>query len=570
MFKHLSFFILIITGMIILTQCGKKPEIVAKVGTETITLDEFKNSLNQLFHTNDFSKISYADKEKTLKEMLEYRLKILRAKELGLDKDPEYTEAIKAKENLLIAQKLYEKEIVDKLVPEDLMRLFFNLRRTEIKLIAIPIGYRDAQMVRAERSKDEAVKLAREIAEKLKNGEDAQKLAETYSDDKVNKQKKGLVNPYNPGMFDLEVDRAIYKAGEGDIVGPVVTPRGVFVLKILEKREMSGKADFEAEKQNLKRQLFQRFFMEKANENYENTSERFKNELGWSISDKGIEEFLKAVKEWAKLPRPSDNQFPAEKRKIELARIGDKVLDAGYFIGQFGGRFYKFYPKYTNAEEVRKALEKHIQYWAWIINARRRGLENDPDVVKEINKLKRTRLRELFDRREIKDKAVYTEDDVKAYYEENKQKYVEPRKIEIWEIAVKDEQLANKIYQLARRKNANFEKLAEQYTEKPAMKKRKGKLGFQTERASANEVVKRAFAAGPNKLVKPFRYGVYYYVIKTGELKPSRQKSLDEVRVMVENGVRKKKEVEIRDRLMEELHKKYPFWINESLLRRLS
>jgi parvulin-like peptidyl-prolyl isomerase len=148
-------------------------------------------------------------------------------------------------------------------------------------------------------------------------------------------------------------------------------------------------------------------------------------------------------------------------------------------------------------------------------------------------------------------------------------KYLEPRKIRVWEIAVKDREQAVKIHKNAVDNFSEFENLAQQYTEKTSMKSRKGDLGYQNAN-SPRSVIKAAFEAGENKIIGPLEENNFFYIIKTGDIQPERQKTLAEAEIVIKAAVQKEKQDRLRQQLVKDLQNEYVFWINESLLRKLS
>ncbi len=102
------------------------------------------------------------------------------------------------------------------------------------------------------------------------------------------------------------------------------------------------------------------------------------------------------------------------------------------------------------------------------------------------------------------------------------------------------------------------------------MRAQKGNLGYQTRRTSYPEVVERAFEAGPNQIIGPFKYGIYYYILKTGDYIPPQQKKLEEVKGMIRAGIQRRREIERREELMEQIRKEFSTQVNNSILRSLS
>ena len=72
-----------------------------------VTLEEFKEMLTKKYPRKSISDLSFEEKEKTLTDYLEDRLRILRAKELGLDKDPKVVKAVEQRSKRILASKYF-------------------------------------------------------------------------------------------------------------------------------------------------------------------------------------------------------------------------------------------------------------------------------------------------------------------------------------------------------------------------------------------------------------------------------------------------------------------------------
>jgi parvulin-like peptidyl-prolyl isomerase len=550
--------------------CGSRPDAVAKVGTEVITMDEFKDVLKEQYRGQSYDKISMENKKKTLDELIDGRLKILKARELNLDEDPALQADLKKKRDNLMAQAFYQAKVVDPLVTEKLMRIYYKLNQSEIEAVVIALGFNGSKLVRADRSRDTAMLFAQDIVKKIKEGEDPGQLSAKYSDDQRIKKQNGLFDPYTPAMFDPAVDKEIANAHENELLGPIDTDRGIFIVKVFDmKNSLKPASQFDKDDLRMKKQLYQKFFNDEGTQRYKDLTEQFKKEVGMQIDKDNIAKFFEELKTWAGGQNPRDGQITDSQRSIVLGKIGDKNFTAGDFIDLFNGRFYQYYPRYQNVKQIENTVDGQLTYLVWVKKARQAGYEDDPDIVAQINREKRLKLIQLLEQDYVKQQATFTEEEVQAAYEADKEKYNDPEKIEMWEIVVKDKNEADRIYDRLVQRRADFETLAKEHSIKPS-KNRGGRLGFQTSRSSRGEIVAKAFEAGPDQILKPFKAGEEYYIIKTGKYQPERQKPLKEVRNLVENGVRQVKEHAIRQQMMDNLHKEYSYWINEPMLRSIS
>ncbi|QWH20771.1 peptidylprolyl isomerase (plasmid) [Bacillus mycoides] len=101
--------------------------------------------------------------------------------------------------------------------------------------------------------KDE--KTAKEIKEKLNNGEDFAALAKQYSEDPGSKEKGGELPEFGPGQMDPKFEEAAYKLEAGQVSDPIKSSYGYHVIKLTEKKELKP---FDQEKDNIRKELEQK------------------------------------------------------------------------------------------------------------------------------------------------------------------------------------------------------------------------------------------------------------------------------------------------------------------------
>ncbi|MGE7935774.1 peptidylprolyl isomerase PrsA [Bacillus paramycoides] len=84
--------------------------------------------------------------------------------------------------------------------------------------------------------KDE--KTAKEVKEKLNNGEDFAALAKQYSEDTGSKEQGGEIADFAPGQTVKEFEEAAYKLDAGQVSDPVKTSYGYHIIKVTDKKEL--------------------------------------------------------------------------------------------------------------------------------------------------------------------------------------------------------------------------------------------------------------------------------------------------------------------------------------------
>ena len=556
--------------MITLFSCGRSPQTIATVGKEKITITEFQDLLKQKKPRKQLSQISFEERKKVLMNHLEGRAKAMKAKELKLNEDPDLQVQLRRREERVLAAKYPEILIVEKFVTPEMIQAFSGIQTSKPRIITVALGYEGSKLIQFSRSREEAVTLADQIYQRIKEGEDIAELSAQYTDNPNLKKQKGLYDPYTAGALDPAVDVRVNQAEKSEIIAPIETDRGIFVIEILDKDDSARVALSENQRNRIRINIYNKFYRTQGDTIYKNLSEKFRSELGGEIFDDGIDEFLLAIEAWAATPNPTDPTFTETQKAIVLGRIADITISAGYFIDEFQGTFRTSYQRFNSHDELKKVLMDYIErYLAWITKAREAGIDRLPEVQKLLQQFLDSKLVELFDKNEIKEKAVPTEEEMRDLYEKNKKDFIDPEKIRIWEIALKDEKTAQTVLKKANIPGADFPALAREYTAKINLRDRGGDLGFQSIK-SPRKIIKPAFEAGENQIIGPIKEHRFYYVIKTGDILPERQKDFKEVEIPVKSRTRNENEQKIREEWRNRLEKEYDIWIDEAKLKELS
>jgi parvulin-like peptidyl-prolyl isomerase len=192
----------------------------------------------------------------------------------------------------------------------------------------------------------------------------------------------------------------------------------------------------------------------------------------------------------------------------------------------------------AGAEMGLKVSEQEID--TQLEELKKQYFKNDEDKYKaELEKqgITEEQLREQIEAKLLSDKiyaavtkkATVTEQEINAYYEQNKAQYEQPESREVRHILVKQKALADEIY--AKLKNgADFAELAERYSEDTASKAEGGKFkAFKGKTVAPFD--KFVFAADTGDLSKPIKTEFGWHVIEVLEdIKPPSAQPLSEVR----------------------------------------
>lgn len=76
---------------------------------------------------------------------------------------------------------------------------------------------------------------AKQLMQKIQNGDDFEKLAKLYSQCPSGRLGGGL-GYFGKGQMVKPFEEAVFKANKGDVLGPVKTEFGWHVIKVVDKR----------------------------------------------------------------------------------------------------------------------------------------------------------------------------------------------------------------------------------------------------------------------------------------------------------------------------------------------
>jgi peptidyl-prolyl cis-trans isomerase C len=222
---------------------SKSGPVVAHVGKDTITADEFKKRLDE---TSPFLRARYTTierKKEFLENMVRNELLAQEAERQGLDKSPQVREQMKR----AMIQELIKKQLDEKLsgadIPDAELKSFYDSHVDDFVKPERARVYHITLAAKAPKEKAEAKKkaqaLLKEIAERTKKGDlnAFQTLAMKESKDPLSAPMGGdlrflsrdeLAKSYSPELANA----AFALKNPGDLSEPVETPAGIDIVKL--------------------------------------------------------------------------------------------------------------------------------------------------------------------------------------------------------------------------------------------------------------------------------------------------------------------------------------------------
>jgi peptidyl-prolyl cis-trans isomerase C len=249
-----------------------------------------------------------------------------------------------------------------------------------------------------------------------------------------------------------------------------------------------------------------------------------------------------------------------------LARVSNKFIT----MKEFKARIAKMPPYYRNIVEKneKRYLDDMIVEMLFYEEAVRSGLTKDKEVQDVINEARKKILIAKFIKTEVEDKIKVTDEEMRQFYEANKDKFKSPPLWRASHILVGTEQQARDILaELS--KGANFEDLARAHS-MDATATRGGDVGYFRLGQVVPDFEKACLKLNVGELSDVVHTQFGYHVIKLTDKKEPMIESYDRVKAAIESELKKGKRSELFDKLVLKLRGKYGVEIKEDAVKSLN
>lgn len=223
--------ILILAGFFVFgcTQKGNSEgTVIAKVNNAVITKEDFLREISRLPEWAKERFSSKEGKEQFLEEMIKREILYQEAERLGLSKDKEFVAKVEEYKKMTLLSTLLKKEIEEKAVVSDKeIKEYYDKNPEEFK----------TDQVRASHILVETEQEAQDVLERIKNGEEFSKLAESFSKDRGTASRGGDLGFFGRGMMIPEFEHMAFSLKPGEVSQPVKSRFGYHIIKVIEKKE---------------------------------------------------------------------------------------------------------------------------------------------------------------------------------------------------------------------------------------------------------------------------------------------------------------------------------------------
>jgi peptidyl-prolyl cis-trans isomerase C len=579
--------VMILALLALLSGCSQKmgdKSILASFDKQVIKASELDKEIAELPEWKQDKYKDQAGREEYLTLMAESRMILDVASKRKLEKNPEVIKQLKEFQDQVMRDELTKQEVDNKVkVSDGDIEKYYAENKVKYvepdKIVTTDITL-----------KEEAK--AKEVMEKLKAGADFTELAKEMD------AKKELMGPGsgNGGKTTLTkdsfssaknfVDKA-FSMNIGEISDIVTQPMGTdtyyMIIRLDEKipsrqkelaevkDDIKSTAETEAKDarkvqfyNELRKAMKVETFADRIPPTPEVKEEAKKEEQGETKTEAEVKPEEKKPEE-----KKADNSKKAEKDVI-LAKFDKQAITLKEMEKNISEMQEWKQDKYKDQEGKKKYLDELIEEKLLTLEAGNRKINETPEIAKQLKEYRdQLMLKELV-KEEIDDKVKVLDADIEKYYNEHKPEYIDPEKVTVTEITLKDEAKAKEVMDKIKA-GGDFTAIAKEMSSKgesfgPGQSNGGTTSPFTKDSfSSAKNFVDKAFSLNKGEIsdiiIQPIEPDTYYMIIRLDDHTQPRQKELSEVKDDIKWAVEKEKKRERIDQWLAEMKKVSNFQI---------
>lgn len=212
-----------------------------------------------------------------------------------------------------------------------------------------------------------------------------------------------------------------------------------------------------------------------------------------------------------------------------------------------------------------RLLEEMVMETLLFQEARKRGLDRDPQVRELLVEAKRQIMIGRLMEQEGQRQGAVTDQDIAAYYEQNKAQFSQPERWRASQILVPTEAQAKQVLERLG-KGESFDTVAQEVSQDPS-KTKGGDLGYFSRGQLIPEFEEAVFQLRVGQTSGIVKTSLGYHVIYLVDHQPAQQRGLGDVKEQVAQDLQSRRQRSHADRFINELRKQAHVFIREDEAR---
>ena len=408
-------------------------------------------------------------------------------------------------------------------------------------------------------SADTASAYARIVAlqDSLKHGADFAALAVKHSEDAGTASQGGDLGWFDRRRWVLPFDEAAFRLKVGQTSGIVRTPFGYHILRCDSVRMP---ASYAVQHDELKKLYLQHRY----NEDYEAYITSLKTKFKYSFNDETFSTLL-AHLDSTKTTDDSawDGDLTPEVRKMTAMSVNGHSISLDSVLAALEKR-----PDYRSTTLRKSEMKSRFDHIAesFLLDEEAVGLEaRSPEFAALMKEYTDGIILYKAEQTEVWNKTTVTDSALKAFYAQNKEKFMFPERVNYSEIYIESDTVALSVYD-SLTKGADFAGLASRWNDDADLKAKGGAKGFQN--VTADDASRHAAALAIGEVSEPIELeGGGYAIIKPIAKEQPRQKTYEEAGAEVSNAYQEYVSKHLEQQWLEKVRLKHPVIQHKELLQ---
>ncbi len=261
--------------------------------------------------------------------------------------------------------------------------------------------------------------LADSLYQVLRKGADFADLAKKHSLDIQTYEKGGEVQNFlYPGTLDPEFGKVVFSLKEGQYSKPVFVTGWYHLIKVLKRKKIDQKP-FEVEREYLKKKIEQFKQNRHRNQYIDSLFVRYHYQINKSL----FPVIKKAFVPYDRVGQLNEKIIPKKDLKEALVTYDGGVFTLGQFVNAYNSSNYASRVPLRYDDEIENHVKTLIIGYLMYQDGLSKGLQEDAQYKFIYNRMRTQKLEREALRKLVNDKIEITDEELKNYYEQNKQEW---------------------------------------------------------------------------------------------------------------------------------------------------
>lgn len=235
-----------------------------------------------------------------------------------------------------------------------------------------------------------------------------------------------------------------------------------------------------------------------------------------------------------------------------IAEVNKDAITANDFLTELNRVPQWARDQFSEKEGKKKFLEELIKRELIYQNAKKMRLHKDEEFLSRVDEFKKMTLVSLSLKKEVDDKVAVTDEEVKDFFEKNKDKFTVGTKIKASHILVNSEDEAREVEEKLK-KGEDFASLARAMSKDKASAEKGGDLGYFGRGRMVPEFERAALNLNPGEISSPVRTRFGYHIIKLTDIKKGEPANFEQSKEAIKRELINQKRKKLFDAYIDKL-----------------